>query len=160
MRFVPIHLTIFAILTLVPSGHLNADTGAIVDPPVVLHIQGADSPDGKRIIAKLNAIIIPKADFDKFPIALVVDFLTIKSKELDPDHMGLQFRLELPPTPDSKALLPHREVSITLTDTSILDVLGYVCVQTELRFKIVKGEVVLCPGRLYQPPLSEPTIKR
>jgi len=94
-------------------------------------------------------------------IANVVDFLTIKSKELDPDHMGFQFRLELPATPDSKVTWSHREVSITLADTSILDVLGYVCVQTYLRYKIVKGEVVLYPGRLYQAPSSsEPTIKR
>src|SRR5258708_2302666 len=115
MRGGPFNLATFALalFLLVPSIPLNANPYAIVDPPIVDHVPGADSPDGKRIMAKLNSIIIPTVDFDKFDIANVVDFLTIKSKELDPDHMGFQFRLELPTTPDSKVTWRHRKVSIT-----------------------------------------------
>jgi len=143
MRFAPIQLLTVAILILAPADHLNAVTSAIVDPAELSPIQGADSPDGKKIMAKLNSIIIPKVDFDKFDIANVVEFMTIKSKELDPENLGVLFRLEAPARLDSKSPQFHREVSITLTDDSLQDLLAYVCEQTSLRYKIANGTVVL-----------------
>ncbi len=65
-------------------------------PEIAMDITGANTPEGKRVADKLNSIIIPKIDFDKLDIAAVIDFLNIKSKELDPDHLGIKVILRLP----------------------------------------------------------------
>jgi general secretion pathway protein D len=48
-----------------------------------------------EITNKLQSIIIDKINFDKLDVASVVQFLTAKSKELDPDHVGINFVLNL-----------------------------------------------------------------
>ena len=47
------------------------------------------------ITEKLQSIIIDKINFDKLDVASVVQFLTEKSKELDPQHVGINFVLNL-----------------------------------------------------------------
>jgi len=138
MRFVPIQLAIIASFILAPFHDLAADTGTPVNPAFV--IPGSDSAEGKKILAKMNSIIIPRIDLDKLDISNVAEFMTIKSKELDPEHLGIQFRLELPLEPDSRL---HRQVSVVLTNVPLQDVLGFVLAQTNLRLKIVKGSAVL-----------------
>ena len=58
-----------------------------------------------EITSKLQSIIIDKINFDKLDVASVVQFLTAKSKELDPDHVGINFVLNLntEATPSSAA---------------------------------------------------------
>jgi len=140
MRFGPINLAILAILPIVFSGRLHADLPAIVDPAIV---PGANSPEGKKNVAKLASIIIPKVDFERIDIVHVVDFLNIKSMELDPEHVGVPFHLELP-SPDAPRF--YRYFSLTITDVSVEDLLGYISAQTSLRYKIVKGVVVVSPS--------------
>ena len=48
-----------------------------------------------EITSKLNSIVIDKIDFDKLDVAAVVAFLTEKSRDLDPDHVGINFVLNL-----------------------------------------------------------------
>jgi general secretion pathway protein D len=48
-----------------------------------------------EITSKLQSIIIDKINFDKLDVASVVQFLTEKSKDLDPDHVGINFVLNL-----------------------------------------------------------------
>src|SRR5260221_2866063 len=160
------HFALAALGVFLLSQSIPANADAPVDlnasfqsgPP---DTKGADSPESKLAIIKLHSIIIDKVDFEKLDIAKVLDFLNIKSKEIDPDHVDVQLRLVLPPEQDSKSPKVHRKVAITLDEVPLVDVLGYVCVQTYLRYKIVKAEVVLYPGSLYQPPSSSaPTIKR
>jgi hypothetical protein len=93
----------------------------------------------------LHSIVVPKVNFEKLDIVRVIDFLNIKSKELDPDHVGVQFHLEVPPTHDFKPLQFRREVTLVLTNVPLEEVLGYVCAQTNLGYKLVKGRVVLAP---------------
>jgi general secretion pathway protein D len=125
------------------------------------------------ITRKLQSIIIDKVNFEKLDIGSVIQFLQEKSKELDPDHQGINFVLRLtadtpPPatgpggtapaptgpapggTPDSSAPATphtiHREVSITLTDVPLADVLGYIIQQTNLQYSVEDYAVYLRPS--------------
>jgi len=137
---------------LFPIGSLQASpSGGIVDPGIEIPISGADSPDGKRIMGKLNSIIIEKVNFDKVDITPVIEFLSTKSKELDIDHVGLKFYLEWPQPSAVKSLHLHREINITLENIPISELLAYICAQTNLSYKITHGKVVIAPPSLLPP---------
>ena len=121
---------------------------------------------------KLMSIIIDKVNFEKLDIAAVIQFLQQKSKELDPDHQGINFVLRLSadvaPTPENTPATPaaaapaagaapadqtagtaksiHREVSITLTDVPLSEVLGYIIQQTNLQYTVEDYAVYLRPS--------------
>jgi general secretion pathway protein D len=121
---------------------------------------------------KLSSIIIDKVNFDKLDIATVIQYLQQKSKELDPDHQGINFVLRLTsdttvaPTDPNAPAAPaapaggapdttapaslahpiHREVSITLTDVPLSDILGYVIAQTNLQYTVEDYAVYLRPS--------------
>jgi general secretion pathway protein D len=123
-----------------------------------------------NITRKLESIIIDKVNFDKLDIATVIQYLQQKSKELDPDHQGINFVLRLtadtnaatpdagpagappaaPATDTTPATAPshpiHREVSITLTDVPLSDILGYVIAQTNLQYTVEDYAVYLRPS--------------
>jgi general secretion pathway protein D len=118
------------------------------------------------ITHKLQTIIIDKVNFEKLDIAAVMQFLQDKSKELDPDHQGVNFVLRLTTdqaaTPDQApaggaapagapaapavASSIHREVSITLTDVPLSEVLGYIVSQTNLQYSVEDYAVYLRPS--------------
>jgi general secretion pathway protein D len=135
-----------------------------------------------EITRKLQSIIIDKVNFEKLDIAAVIQFLQQKSKELDPDHQGVNFVLRLnsdmsapvdataaatgatppaaggapadatatpTPTAPTTALSQgpiHREVSITLTDVPLSEILGYVISQTNLQYSVEDYAVYLRPS--------------
>jgi general secretion pathway protein D len=119
------------------------------------------------ITRKLNSIIIDKVNFEKLDIAAVIQFLQSKSKELDPDHQGINFVLRLtadtpvpaetapgaaPAPPPAGAPAPsapptiRREVSITLENVPLSDVLNYITQQTNLKFSVEDYAVYLRPS--------------
>jgi general secretion pathway protein D len=146
----------------------------IVVPPTNTGTGGISSERAK-ITRKLQSIIIDKVNFDKLDIETVVQFLIDKSKELDlPTHEGVNFVLRLtsntlptdnttPPTggvpnvPVTAPGLPggalgtpppaiHREVSITLNDVPLSELLTYITQQTNLQFSIEDYAVYLRPS--------------
>ena len=119
------------------------------------------------ITRKLESIIVPSVNFDKLDITEVIDFLTKKSKELDPDHQGINFVLRLtsdtppvpapttptgatPPGTPAPAPAPtttiHRAVSITLENVPLADILGYIVQQTNLQYSVEDYAVYLRPS--------------
>jgi general secretion pathway protein D len=122
-----------------------------------------------EITHKLESIVIDKVNFEKLDIAAVIQFLQEKSKELDPDHEGINFVLRLnsdttvptdntgtaattPPaggdaSTDNSVPHPiHREVSITLTDVPLSEILGYIIQQTNLQYTVEDYAVYLRPS--------------
>lgn len=153
----------------VDSGWSEAISPDIVSGPA--KILPEIGPSNRAIIQrKLESIIIDKVNFDKLDIATVIQYLQQKSKELDPDHQGINFVLRLTTdtstTPDnSGGAAPaapaggadqtapaapahpiHREVSITLTDVPLSDILGYVIAQTNLQYTVEDYAVYLRPS--------------
>jgi general secretion pathway protein D len=133
--------------------------------------QGAVAGPSNRaaITRKLQSIIIDKVNFEKLDIGSVIQFLQQKSKELDPDHQGINFVLRLtantPPPADTSATGPapapaagaapaaapdtnviHREVSITLENTPLADILEYIIQQTNLQYSVEDYAVYLRPS--------------
>jgi len=96
---------------------------------------------------KLNSFIISSVNFDKADMAAVLKFLNSESKELDPEHAGIAFYLRWPPDAEAKSLHLRHEVSITLDNVPLHDLLLYICEQTNLTFKIINGTVVFIPVR-------------
>lgn len=124
-----------------------------------------------NITRKLNSIVIDKVDFDKLDIATVIQFLSLKSKELDPDKQGVNFVLRLnyesgapPATPapaarggaaapgaaPAPAAAPdqeiRREVTLQLTNVPLANILQYIQDQTNLQYSIDDYAVYLRPS--------------
>jgi general secretion pathway protein D len=79
--------------------NLNLHWEDVVSPDIVIP-PGTSTKTGNisnraAITNKLQSIVIDKVNFDKLDIATVVAFLQEKSKELDPDHVGINFVLRL-----------------------------------------------------------------
>lgn len=158
---------------------VNQDWSEAISPDIVVvptTTQVISTPSERaEITRKLQSIVIDKVDFDKLDIATVIQFLTQKSKELDPDHQGINFVLRLtsnspPPSaatptgasrtangneatapetsentpPPSKQI--HREVSITLENVPLADILGYIVQQTNLQYSVEDYAVYLRPS--------------
>ena len=138
----------------------------IVTTPAELEVSQTRS-ERAEITRKLASIIIPKVNFDKLDIAAVVKFLSEKSKELDPDHTGINFVLRLTtesapppaattpsgPAPAGGEAAPaepsrqiHREVSIKLENVPLSEILGYIVQQTNLNFSVEDYAVYLRPS--------------
>ena len=108
-----------------------------------------------KIANKIKTITIDKVNFDKADITLVLDFLTKKCKELDPDKEGINFVLKLPDpatateanpaTPATPKPRIHREFSISLDNISVADILFELCSQTNLQYTIEDYAIVLHP---------------
>ncbi len=151
---------------------VNHEWAQSISPDIVATTSTAtgstDVSNRVKIEHKLTSIIIDKVNFEKLDIAAVVQFLQEKSKELDPDHEGINFVLRLnaenpvPPaatgaapapadatTPDANAAPAHpirREVSITLENVPLADVLQYIVQQTNLQFSVEDYAVYLRPS--------------
>ena len=155
--------------------HLDNKWAEAISPDIVTPPNSAPNDvDVSRsnraaIQRKLSSIIIDKVNFEKLDIAAVIQFLQQKSKELDPDHQGINFVLRLTadvaptpeaapaagtpaPAPAAGAAPPdtahsiHREVSITLTDVPLSEVLGYIIQQTNLQYTVEDYAVYLRPS--------------
>jgi general secretion pathway protein D len=78
---------------------VNQEWEQAISPDIVVPPTNAqpvtETSNRAAITAKLSSIIIDKINFDKLDVASVVQFLTEKSKELDPDHVGINFVLNL-----------------------------------------------------------------
>lgn len=138
----------------------------IVVKPAAQEAASSSPTNRVNITRKLQSIVIDKVAFDHFDIGNVIQFLTAKSKELDPDHQGINFVLRLSSnTPDAAAAAAapapggaggaapaaapppaiHREVSITLDNVPLIDLLNYIANQTNLQFSIEDYAVYLRP---------------
>ena len=164
---------------------VNHEWSQEISTDIIAHPQEAhqvtNSSNRANITRKLQSIVIDKVNFEKLDIAAVIQFLQQKSKELDPDHQGINFVLRLssdttippdansavppaapatPPSaaPDGTTPAPaapdaapanrpiHREVSITLENVPLSEVLGYVISQTNLQYSVEDYAVYLRPS--------------
>jgi len=133
---------------------LRAAEPAAVSPPT----PSTAKPGVALIQHKLDSIIIDKVHFNKADVGEVLQFLTVKSKELDPDKEGINFVLRVfTPTPENHV---HREVSITLENVPLADLLDYVTQQTNLKWSIQDNAVYFAPAGNPSPEKSPGTPSR
>jgi general secretion pathway protein D len=151
---------------------VNQEWSEAISPDIVVppstQTAAVEPSNRAEITSKLQSIIIDKINFDKLDVASVVQFLNEKSKELDPQHVGINFVLNLnqeaPPasaTPPAATTPPaggdttpapappgpiHRAVTIQLENVPLSDVLGYIIQQTNLQYSVDDYAVYLRPS--------------
>ncbi len=114
------------------------------------------SPDA--IIRKLNTIVFPKIGFRDATVREAVEFLVAKSKDLDPEHVGVNIVLltsaegtggipGLEPPPGFIPADPYAGIRITLTLNSVplIEVIKYVTNLADLKFKVEPHHVSIVP---------------
>jgi general secretion pathway protein D len=158
---------------------INQEWSEAISPDIVVPPSStatiSEPSNRAQITNKLSSIIIDKINFDKLDVASVVQFLTEKSKELDPDHVGINFVLNLnedvapangtapsaatpsgpttgtPSAPGASGTGNppgpiHRAVTIQLENVPLSDVLGYIIQQTNLQYTVDNYAVYLRPS--------------
>jgi hypothetical protein len=125
---------------LMVCGPLSADTSSpgSAGPDSAVHASSAARR--QAIVDKLKSIMIDQANFNKFDIAGVIDFLTQKSKELDPEHQGINFVLRFPRETNPS------QVTLNLTDIPLSVVLDYSAQQTNLQYTVEDYAVYVHPS--------------
>ena len=103
-------------------------------------------PDAHALQKRLKSIVIPKVVIDKMDIKDVVQFLQTESKEFDPDKVGLNFVLRLTIPQEDAHLHIHREVSITLHNVPLDELLGFIVTQTNLEYSVGDDAVYIRPA--------------
>lgn len=95
------------------------------------------------VAGKLNQIIIPRLDFEELTLEEAIDFLAIRTKELDqsePIEMrGMGFVIRLEPNVSSPGIPELR-----LRNVSVAAALRYICLMTDMRCE-VDDRVTLLP---------------
>ncbi|HEX4140189.1 MAG TPA: hypothetical protein VHY09_07560, partial [Candidatus Methylacidiphilales bacterium] len=108
-------------------------TVAITAPP--------DDMAAQATMHKLQQIVIDKVNFQKLDVAAAVQFLSAKSRELDPDHAGVNFVLDL----GAPGANVHREISLTLEQIPLADLIREIEAQTNLHATISANIVTFKP---------------
>lgn len=142
-------------------------------PPLVTDEIGPDvQPEGIQggatyILNKLKTIVIPVIDFEDTSVEEAVDFLRLRSieldvGELDPNRKGINFVIRKPRTggggdagldADAAAGLGAaqdpgalRIKELRLRNVPLAEALKYICEQTKLRYKVDEFAVTLVPA--------------
>jgi type II secretory pathway component GspD/PulD (secretin) len=113
-------------------------------PPEGAAVAIAAPPDDQAAQAtmhKLQTIIIDKINFQNLDIAAAVQFLGAKSRELDPEHAGVNFVLDAGP-PGANI---HRELSMTLEQVPLADLIREIEAQTHLHAQVGANLVTFRP---------------
>ncbi|MEZ5405441.1 MAG: hypothetical protein R3F23_04475 [Verrucomicrobiia bacterium] len=93
----------------------------------------------ENLSKKLKTIILPQASFDRASILDVIDFLNVRSKELDPERKGINFVSRL--TPDSMG----SEVTLNLQNVPLEEVIRYATRLANLKYQMDEFSVSILP---------------
>lgn len=99
---------------------MEQSTASALNAEAAVSMSAANGATGKAGIArKLQDIRISKVDFSGATLEEVIEYLRVRSRDLDPDKKGIDFVLGLP------ADSPLQPVSLSLIDVPVEEVLRY-----------------------------------
>lgn len=113
------------------SAELSALFGARVQASAIKS-GGRDS-----IVDKLRNYRMPKVEFQQATIVEILELLRLRSRDLDPQGKGVDFVLNVPD--DSR----QRQITLTLTDVPLEEVLRYVCEAASVTYRIEEHAVMI-----------------
>lgn len=113
------------------SAELSALFGARVQASAIKS-GGRDS-----IVEKLRNYRMPKVEFQQATIVEILELLRLRSRDLDPQGKGVDFVLNVPD--DSR----QRQITLTLTDVPLEEVLRYVCEAASVSYRIEEHAVMI-----------------
>jgi general secretion pathway protein D len=119
-----------------------------VDPKQARSTGSAGASSAAAILKSLSTIKIPELVFNEKPIRAAVEELQRLSEQNDPNKVGLNFVLRLPPPTEGKD--PEAAtISLELRDISLQTALKYLCEQIrggeKLRYDVESSAVFLLP---------------
>jgi hypothetical protein len=101
-----------------------------------------DQSDSHHLIVdKLQSIVIDKINFKKLDIAVALKLLGQKTRQLDPDKMGVNFVLGYIAPTDGV----QRQITLTTANISVADLLVLIAQATNLRYFVEDGAVYFKP---------------
>jgi hypothetical protein len=120
------------------------------------------SANDPATLKKLGALKLDHVHWANTNVEAVLADLTARSKEADPDHVGLHFVVHFPADRNQKDKLGRTmedNVCVVLSGkTSVYELLGDISEQTNLAFRVQKGTVLFRlwePGDSFSVPLVE-----
>lgn len=137
---------ILALLMLfgVTKGQQPRPAPAEVDPALPV-----DEAARGIILKKLNSIIIPRLDFQDTTVEEAIDFLRLRSAELDttetdPSKKGINFVIVPPrPGPEGAAAKRLTIAELKLRNVPLGRAIQYICELTDLQYKVDDTAVIL-----------------
>lgn len=84
----------------------------------------------ERIVQKLRTLIVPKVDFSGASLTEVVEFLRVRSRDLDPEGKGIDFVLNLPPEATATT------IDLSLTNIPMEELVRYSAQKAGAAFKV------------------------
>ena len=94
------------------------------------------------LFEKSNKLIIPSIEFIDRGVTDAVDFIREKSKEVDPERIGVQVMI----TGQGKDGGADRRVTFSLQNVPLYDAIRYLCLQTGLKFRINEKSQIIVIG--------------
>jgi len=126
----------------------------------------AVDPAKVAIEKKLDSIMLPIVQVKDSSLEEVIDFLRIRSKELDPEtdttKKGLNFVIRKPRTGSNEEDPGTKRVTLDLKDVSMRKVFEGICAQTGLQYKVDEFAVTFVPaGEAPGPtdPVAPPSVR-
>jgi type II secretory pathway component GspD/PulD (secretin) len=89
----------------------------------------ADDANPAALKAKLKSLIV-SVNFNNASISEVAKSLTALSKQVDPDHKGMEFAV----APDATG--PGKAISINLQNVPLSELLNFVCQMSGLHYRV------------------------
>ena len=91
---------------------------------------------------KLDSIIIDKFNYDPPTLLLDLKYLSTKSKELDPEHIGIQFILPHPLLSSVGPNGPVHSESGGLENVPLRVIVEWICAVSHLKYKVTDDMVI------------------
>jgi len=117
----------------IPQEVVAAYQGAAISP--------VERSSAQSIEQRLRQIIVPRVEFNQASIFDVINFLNIRSKELDPSPQKKGFNFVSKIGPDT----PTNDVTMSVRDMPMLEVLRYACQLANVKFQIGEFAITIVP---------------
>ncbi len=92
-----------------------------------------------ELYEKLNQLVVDHMDFDDAPISSVVNWLIIKSREIDPSKVGIN--IMLPIKPEIMNSIP--KITMNFDNIPIGELIRYICLNCGLKYKVEQHAVIV-----------------
>ena len=114
---------------------------SICTPVLVGLLLLAGAASAASMQEKAESIMLKKVDLDDVPFDEVVKFLRDQSKQLDPEHVGVNF-LVYPPSADSGDYR-QRKITLSFSNMTLAEVIHYACMAAGIQYVIEDSAVVI-----------------
>jgi general secretion pathway protein D len=84
----------------------------------------------EKIVQKMRTAIVPKVDFSGASFEEIIEFLRVRSRDLDPEGKGVDFVLSLPPE------ILSRSIDLSLTSVPLEELVRYVAEKAGATYKV------------------------